>query len=432
MELSKGQQQALDIAREGHNICILGEGGVGKSVVIEEIFKHFTERGKQVVKTASTGCAGYLIGGSTLHSWAGIGKGEEPVEQLIKIIQGKFGVQSRWWSTDVLIVDEISMIGAELLEKLDIIGRTLRNPSLPFGGIQVVGSGDFLQLPPVKAEYGFKAPCYFKVFPVARNVVLKQNFRQRGDPTYRRILSEVRLGILTPKSLKLLLKCVVDRDDDDPDSPVRIYPLRAQARDYNAYRMKKLTGDSHHFRHKWSTRPGVSKKASRTVHAHMLRNVPCEDVLELKVGTRVMHTCNDAPLVNGSTGVVVRFTEAGLPVVEFDIGITLTVAVHGWEATDKTGTLSQLPLILAWAVTIHKIQGATLMRARIDVGHSIFDFNQIYVALSRVMTLGVPYEDDRLGMKSGLELVALDPSRIRAHPEAMGFYAMLVRARNAA
>jgi ATP-dependent DNA helicase PIF1 len=318
--------------------------------------------------------------------------------------------------TKVVVIDEVSMVSAELLHKLDYLTRSIRqNFKEPFGGMRVVGSGDMLQLPPVKAEFCFLHPCFEEIFPKSQCIELKHNFRQDQDAWYRQILEAVRWGRVSPE-VDAALQARVGLLPPEGVPATVIYPLRQQVDALNEAKMQALPGETRLFKHEFSTVGTVSDRQAGFLHAMLLSSAPCCDVLGLKVGAQVMHTRNDKTTgkVNGSLGIVTGFGPlTGHPVIKFADGTTHTVLPHGWSSPCRKATLVQYPLIVAWAVTIHKIQGATLDAVMADVGEHVFEAGQAYTALSRVRRL----ED--------LYLVAWHVASARPHPAAVAFYASL-------
>jgi ATP-dependent DNA helicase PIF1 len=427
VELSPMQTLAETRIMAGESVLLLGPGGTGKSFLLRRVVEKLRAAGKVVAITAMTGLAGYHIGGSTLHSFAGIGLGEGTVDELVRRVRYRGYARRQWQQVDVLVVDEISMLSHQLFDKLDKIGGALRrNREEPWGGLQLIGCGDFLQLPPIqrkrtpggKSSYCFEAQSFSDVFRPANTIVFEHNFRQGGDAFLPAILTDVRRGELSARSKQLLGACVHKTVPAGLGvDPVCVFARRAQVDQMNAERMRSLPDPMRQYRHRFHANRKLRKDTATKLHQSMLRSLPCDDVLRLKVGTQVMHICNDRHIQkhNGSMGVVVGFNAAmgHLPTVKFTDGTVHTIRTNAWETPDKSASVAQIPLIQAFAVTIHKIQGSTLDYARINVGSSLFEYNQMYVALSRLRTL------------EGLFLMDFDASRAMAHPAALGFYQKL-------
>jgi ATP-dependent DNA helicase PIF1 len=416
-DLSCGQQGVFRMSvLEGKNVLMLGEGGTGKSLTISAIAADLKRRKVPYLITASTGRAALLIGGSTVHSAFGIGLGTGTPEDLVTRVSSNAWVVKELRRTKLVVIDEVSMVSADLLFKLDFLTRAIRrNFKEPFGGMQVVGSGDMMQLPPVKAEFCFLHPCFESIFPKSQCVELKHNFRQDQDAGFRKILHAVRWGNVTPE-VDAALQARVGLEPPAGVPATVIYPLRQQVDALNEAKMQALPGEMRLFAHTFGTAGTVSDKQAAFLRAMLLSSAPCCDVLGLKVGAQVMHTRNnkDTRKVHGSQGTVAGFGPlTGHPIVKFADGTTHAVEPFGWTSPCLKATLTQYPLIVAWAVTIHKIQGATLDAVVADVGERVFEAGQAYTALSRVRRL----ED--------LYLVAWSAASARPHPAAVAFHASL-------
>lgn len=427
-DLSADQQRVYRmVVNDRKNVLMLGEGGTGKTELIKLIAKEFKALRIKVEVTASTGKAALLIGGSTVHSFAGIKKGTGTVAELLALVRGNRYVRARWRNTKVLILDEVSMISAELLYKLDRIARAIRPSGMkkPFGGMQILASGDFLQLPPVKADYCFKHACFDAIFPVAQRVVLMHNFRQDKDPGFRKVLQSMRWSNISAEADALMQGRVGVVPDDDTPATI-IFPLRRQVDELNKEKMAELEGKVHSFKYEFFNMPSCSAKQAQFLHDLLLSSTPVargekfhgkmRGVLELKVGARVMHTCNNKETgkVNGSLGTVEAFEAVtGNPVIKWADGTRHSVGRHTWASNCNKATLVQYPLIVAWAMTVHKAQGATLDAAIVDLGPTVFEYNQAYTAASRVRRL------------QDLYLLNWQGRVAKPHYEALKFYADL-------
>ena len=256
-ELNIEQQKAFDLALKGASFFLTGPGGVGKTYLIEKISKELDDKYKTVATTALTGCAALLLGrkAKTLHSWAGIGLGREATSVLIAKMKKFKNLAVRWKYTDTLIIDEVSMLTPELLEKLNDIAQALRKNSRPMGGIQCIFVGDFFQLPPVnkgpeETVFVFESPIWQKCVPTT--VELTQIVRQT-DPVFHTILNEARGGILSDQSLAILKS----RQHLDWKSleirPTLLFSRKATVDQVNASNLKKLKGDRHTYKVKTVT-----------------------------------------------------------------------------------------------------------------------------------------------------------------------------------
>lgn len=399
-KLSADQQQAIDAVRKGHNVFISGCAGTGKSFLIAHLMR---VHAASLVST--TGASALSIGGKTLHSWAGIGLGNGAVAELCEKVQKNYRAKMRWLYCRALVIDEVSMLPAELFDKLDQIGRKIRRTDAPFGGIQIILVGDFFQLPPVSGDvdvpFTFKAQCWPQL--QLDIVILQQQFRQ-ADSTFIELLSRARVGQLLPADIDLLntrVKANLSRTVNGATvEPTRLYCRKNNVESVNLLHLQRCEGTTHVYQMASSGLPAAVEK--------LRKNCPAPATLHLRLGAQVMFLVNSAEdgLVNGSRGVVVEFLESGTPVVQF-VDCRVPVATHTWEQ-DET-TVTQLPLILAWALTIHKSQGATLDSVLANFAEA-FTPGQAYVALSRVKDL------------SNLSLEAFAPQSVYAHPEVIEFY----------
>lgn len=399
--LSPGQQNAHEKFINGDNIFLSGEAGAGKSYLIKHFQTYAISQGKNIQVTAMTGCAALLLEkAKTLHSWAGIGIGNGTISKIISNIK-KYHKLQNWLDIDILIIDEISMMSKKLFEILDEIAKKIRKNKKPFGGIQIICSGDFHQLPPVEDEFCFESELWDVTFKT--QIVLKENFRQQGDLVYQGILNEIRQGTISPESCKLLLDCTKKISKSEL-KPTLLYPTKKYADQVNQFENMTLETEENKY-----------KKSYIDAPAYILEELEkqkgmFEEHITIKVGSQVMCIANlDEITVNGSQGVVIGF-ERGFPVVKFS-KITRVIEPHIWKNEKYEGYgIQQIPLILSWAITIHKAQGITLDEACINIGSSVFEYGQTYVALSRIKSL------------DGLYIKSLDVSRIKANPKVIDFY----------
>ena len=432
MELSEEQQLVFNKYVNGDNIFITGPGGTGKSALIREIYKHAMENNKKIQVCALTGCAALLLHcrAKTIHSWAGIGQGIGATQELVERVTGNKYKQKTWIGTNILIVDEVSMMSKKLFDALNQIGKRVRKDvNRPFGGIQVIFSGDFYQLPPVgdkddieSSQFCFESDDWDAVFSKENQIPLVKIFRQ-ADPVYANILNQLREGKLKRSSYELLQKHIGKRISDEGGiQPTKLYPRRHSVESINNAEMKKIGSDEkkYHMRRLTDlvpTRKTYSKEEMEYEYKYLESSIQCEQCVELKVGAQVMcvvnmETASGYTLCNGSQGIVIRFNEQNLPVVKFrGIPIPIPVEYHNWiSETNQSIGVAQLPLILAWALTIHKAQGATLDLAEIDVGNNVFECGQTYVALSRVKSL------------DGLYLTAFNYQKVYTNKKVKEYY----------
>lgn len=433
--LSEDQQMIYDNVMEGANVFATGPGGCGKSHVLKYIIRELKRRRKKVAVCAMTGCAAVLLEckAQTLHSWAGIGTGKGDAEHLASTINLNYYKRKNWLSTEVLIVDEVSMLSKSLFETLDIIGKHIRKNAQPFGGIQLLFVGDFFQLPPIAShkdkdtsKFCFESPLWNETFEV--EILLDTMFRQT-DSNYIQVLHEIRKGGISKTSMELLKKRVQAPSKDVP-TPIRLFARKYQTDQHNKQNMDLLPGETHTFscNAEYSYALSLDKKpikkwSSKEIEfekTQIMQNNSFVPTLELKLGCRVMclinirteddHNNSDILVCNGSTGKIVDFVDSQ-PKVLFDNGYTHTFIPHLYQSEKIPGLyIEQIPLCQAYAITIHKCQGATLDSAYIDLGDNVFADGQSYVALSRVKHL------------EGLFLSEFNPRRIRANKNVVQYY----------
>jgi ATP-dependent DNA helicase PIF1 len=444
MEFSTEQQIVFNKYILKQNIFITGPGGTGKSFIIKFIQQDAYKKCLDLHVCALTGCAAVLLNckAKTLHSWAGIGLGSGTIEQNILKIKKKTLAKQMWKTTDILIVDEVSMMSQKLFEMLDSIGKNIRRNSRPFGGIQLIFSGDFYQLPPVgnkdepeTCKFCFESPLWFETFPFENHIQLTKIYRQ-SDVIYQNILNQIREGRIKRSSNETLLNIVgKEMSNDLLVKPTKLYPTRNKVETINREEMDKLADEEEHiYEIKYHDDLPINSKKEQILRSQFTKeqielemkylksNLRCDDIIKLKQGAQVMciinmELVNGSSLCNGSQGIITGFQNSlgkVLPIVKYNDGNEIVMPYNIWLSEEIPGVgVSQLPLILAWALTIHKAQGATLDVAEVDVGSGIFECGQTYVALSRVKSL------------EGLYLNSFDFRRIKVNGKVQEFYEKL-------
>lgn len=403
------------------NLFITGPGGSGKTFSIKRIYDHAKTTKKNISVTALTGVAAILLdcNATTIHTWSGIGIGNKTDTQIInKIFKSEF-YRHNWISTDILIIDEISMLSLRLFELLDKIGRLIRSNKKPFGGIQVIFSGDFFQLPPVKETFFcFESNIFNNSFDKIINltVIFRQN-----DNVYKKLLLNMRKGLISKKSIEILNNKVIKSTNESTNESAkinniyddmkitRLVPTKNKANNINEHFLNLIKEKKYIYKRTCKETKGdltVTEKCKLSVMTEDEKNYEynfiksstlTEETLILKKGAFVMCISNldlESGIANGSTGTIIDFTTEKLPIVQFD-KCKMVINKKEWKSENIPGiSLFQIPLILAWGITIHKAQGLTLEKAIVNVGKDIFEAGQMYVALSRLKNLDGLYIED--------------------------------------
>ncbi len=381
------QEKALAILKSGKNVFLTGSAGTGKTYVLNQYIDYLKERKVKVAVTASTGIAATHMNGMTIHSWSGIGVKEFITSGNLASMNSKKYLKEHLEKVKVLIIDEISMLHKNQINAVDVVLRYFKKNEDAFGGIQVVVCGDFFQLPPIghqgetsKDKFAFMAEAWVKASLSV--CYLTEQYRQ-SDNDLNLILNEIRTGDLSGKSYKTLKKASENVLNDDVE-PTKLYTHNYDVDRVNAQHLSQLKGTLKKFKAKTSG----NKKLIETLKNSVLAG----EELVFKIGAKVMFVKNDKEhrYVNGSLGKILGFTDKGFPSVKLLNGKTITTEVENWSIMDDNGktlaSYNQIPLRLAWAITVHKCQGMTLDAAEIDLSKT-FETGQGYVALSRLKKL---------------------------------------------
>lgn len=425
--LSFEQEQIKSVFLQGKSLFITGAGGTGKTHLIRELINSTCSKEPDSVVTAMTGCASILIhdNAKTLASWSGIGIANTEDEKIIERVRKNKVYRKNWSRVQVLFVDEVSMLSKRTFELLDKIARKIRKCDIIFGGIQIIFCGDFFQLPPIPDEFDkgihcFKSTLWKELFG-ENQFVLTTNFRQEDDE-YSEILNDIRYGKISRKTKKQIESRINVQPPADLNC-VELYATRYRVDVINERFNNQIENTPHIFTPLLIDENGFpidSENYKSIIRCNS--NASFRDKsLVLKVGSQVMCTINldmhskRQKIVNGSTGVVIKFSPDGFPVVKFTNGRIHNFTPHTieFEAFGKSYSFKTMPLILSWSISIHKSQGATLDNAIIDCGNDIFEAGQIYVALSRIKTL------------QGLYLKGFDFSKIMIKKSVLEFYRSL-------
>ena len=429
-------KELIDIL-EDRNVFITGGGGVGKSYLIKQLSEELP-----LVITASTGIAAVNIGGQTLHSWAGIGIGDKPIEQIVGFLNSPKGKNKlrEINNADFLVIDEISMLNSYILDYVNEVLKQVRGINEPFGGIRVIMVGDMLQLPPVKIgetveinganrliDFCFKSYAWRELNPYVIN--LTKVYRQQ-DKDFIETLNKIRQGECDLKSEKLLQKRNFSESTEIDENIVKLYSVNAKADAENDRRFKALKGKAYKFYATDLIRSYIDGKSQmvgptnsklpswdKAKYEAFDRDCRVPKVLELKKGARVILLSNtdfNSGLVNSTCGNVYEINDHSVK-VKFDNGEECWIQEDNLELKDVKNvkiSRTQLPLMLAYALTIHKAQGLTLDKVFIDFDR-VFADGQAYVALSRAKTL------------EGLYLKHFNASKIFANDEVKNFYSII-------
>lgn len=372
------QDEALDILKMGHNVYLTGAAGSGKTYVLNQYIKYLREHNIVVGVTASTGIAATHMNGMTIHSWAGLGISDH-ID--IKQILTKSSLKKRMAEARVLIIDEVSMLDGHILDAIDAITRAFKDKTKPFGGIQVVLSGDLFQLPPVTKQgepfFVFNSEAWNSMN--LKICYLNEQHRQ-DDSNLLGILNAIRSNSVDDSHFEELSARM--KPAPSGQDIIKLYTHNARVDDINQTELDKLQTKS-------KTYQMTSRGRTAPVESLIKRCLAPEDLV-LKLGSEVMFVANNPAkqFYNGTLGKVASFTSDGRPVIQTKKRL-ITVDEHTWKTEDGDKTIAevtQLPLRLAWAITIHKSQGMSLDAAEIDLSKS-FEPGMGYVALSRVRNI---------------------------------------------
>ncbi|MEO8863000.1 MAG: PIF1 family DEAD/DEAH box helicase [Candidatus Saccharimonadales bacterium] len=397
------QELTLEILMDGHNVLLTGPAGSGKTYVLNDFIKRAKRDGRHVSVTATTGLAATHLSGNTIHAWSGIGIHDSlPPDFHENLTKARKDTITK---TDVLIIDEISMLHHYRLDMVDEIARKVRRSNKPFGGIQVILCGDFFQLPPVtrsgqeRGQFVVFSKAWEELDPVI--CYLTEQHRQ-DDDMFLSILNAMRDDDLHRHHVEALMERtkLADADIDVTE----LHTTNVDVDSINAKKLALLPGEEHHYKMVQVGKDGYVQTLKRSCLA-------VEDLV-LKEGALIMCIKNnpEKKYVNGSLGIVIGFDKStDHPKVRLKNGRELTISPDTWELRDgdkKRASVAQLPIRLAWAVTVHKSQGMTLDAARIDLRKAFVE-GMGYVALSRVRNLAT------------LSLVGINQMALRVSPVAL-------------
>lgn len=394
----------------GESVFLTGAPGAGKTYVLNQFIRRATRQGKTVAVTASTGIAATHIGGTTIHSWSGLGIRDSLRDWDRQWLKANDRLKKRYNATDVLVIDEISMLHGARLDMVNEACQILRESEEPFGGLQVVLVGDLFQLPPVsrggeRVDFAHTSAAWHELNP--KICYITEQHRQQGDALLQ-LLESMRAGQLEDVHAEALRERL-GMQPADGEAVTRLYAHNIDVDTINQRHLKAIDTDTKTF--KMNT-TGQAAKVEQLV-----KSVLAPEVLELKIGAEVMFVANNfqSGFVNGSRGRVKDF-DGTTPLVElYGNHRIIRVEPHSWALVEddrKRAEVSQLPLRLAWAITIHKSQGMSLDAAEIDLSKS-FTPGMGYVALSRVRSL------------RGIYLSGVNGMALQLHPDIFEFDSLL-------
>lgn len=400
------QAEALHLLKMGKNIFLTGAAGSGKTYLLNKYIHYLKENNVAVAITASTGIAATHLQGTTLHSWSGIGVKDSLNQKELEKILANDRIKRNYKKTKVLIIDEISMLHKHQLDMVDTIARHILNSNESFGGMQIVLCGDFFQLPPVSSgsvnevQFAFESHAWENGnFHVC---YLHEQHRQGNDPLLT-ILNDIRSGT-AGEHTKVPLRTRYKKEPEGETKATRLYSRNINVDSMNDQELTNLNAKEKIFKMKTNGFSALVEGLKKSCLA--------VEQLKLKIGAEVMFIKNDPTgrYVNGTRCIVVGFDKMeGWPIVKTYANEIIIASPEEWNYEENgtvRATITQVPLRLAWAITIHKSQGMTLDAAEIDLGDA-FEPGMGYVALSRVRSLG------------GLKLMNLNEMALTVHPKIL-------------
>lgn len=379
------QSQALKILKSGKNIFLTGSAGTGKTFLLNKFIEYLKEKKIKASVTASTGIAATHLGGTTIHSWSGMGIERKLDDKQIEKLFKKEELREKIKETKILIIDEISMLDSERLDLLDRICKVAKESFLPFGGLQIIMSGDFFQLPPVDREregIKFAYDSWIWKQTDVKICYLDEQHRQQDDTEFINILDNIRENKAGEDTLNRLKTRLYKRINCQIE-PTKLYTHNADVDAINSFELSRIQEKEKNY---YMTSRGQNKLVN-----FLKKSCLAPEVLNLKIGAVVMFVKNNfnRGYVNGTLGKVIDFDENGWPIIKTKSGKNIIAVPTNWNVKKNDvilASIKQIPLRLAWAITVHKSQGMSLDVAEIDLSKS-FERGMGYVALSRVRRL---------------------------------------------
>jgi len=380
------QETALNILKLGKNVFITGSAGTGKTYLLNKFIRYLKSKDIYPSVVAPTGISASHLKGQTIHSFFYLGIRNSIDEGYIDFLLDKKYLQKRFASLQVLIIDEVSMVSPEIFSAMDIILQSFKESIEPFGGVQVILSGDFFQLPPIskikkEKRFAWQSPSWRDL--KLKSCYLEEKFRQ-DDNRLIKILDEIRAGEISDYTHNML-ESRFEKELKANFKPTKLYTHNIDVDRINNAELNKLKGKAKLFVY--------GSKGSKTNIEKIFKVSLVLEELTLKKKAVVIFIKNnhEQGYVNGTTGVVESFSPIdNMPIVKTTDGHKIKLEYEDWSIENDRGevlaTISQVPLRLAWAITIHKSQGMTLSSAEIDLSKT-FEVGQGYVALSRIKSL---------------------------------------------
>ena len=398
------QDEALDLLKLGHNVYLTGPAGSGKTYLLNKYIEYPKKSSVSVGVTASTGIAATHLNGTTIHSWSGIGIKDKLEKQDINDIKNRIYLQMRLSLAKVLIIDEISMLHSYRLDMIDQVCRAFKISGEPFGGLQVVMCGDFFQLPPVSRSGEDDSFVYKSSIWNQMNLkvcYLEEQYRQ-SDQGFLQVLNDIRGSSVTGKTFEMLMTRY-NREVDGIGTPTKLYTHNTDVDAINNMELAKLKEKPETYSMTFSGEEKLIEILKKSCLA--------PELLILKKKAVVMFVKNnfDKGYVNGTLGAVVGFDKERYPIVKTLKGKEIIAEPASWTIEEEgivKAQISQIPLRLAWAITVHASQGMSLDAAQIDLSKS-FVTGMGYVALSRVRAL------------TGMKLVGINEMALKVNDEVV-------------
>lgn len=373
MNLNEKQKNVIELVKEGKNVFITGSAGTGKSYILKYITNYLRNVNKKYAITALTGCAAILINGQTIHSYLCLGLNNNSATYVYNKYKNAL---KKINNLNVIIIDEISMMDSDLLEKINKLLCLIKNNKYPFGGIQIIFIGDFCQLPPINGMYCFQNSLWNEL--KLNTIILTEIMRQKDDNNFQLILEEIRKGKCSNETYKIL-KSLKNTTFDNDIKPTRLYPINVNVDLINTKEFNKLKKENDDFTITYNSYSSENSNID-------LKNYN----ITLTKNAQVIITRNisiDDGLYNGTRGVVVELNENNIIIKDINNKIHIINYYKDINENNNKIWISFLPIKLAYALSIHKSQGSTIDALEIDLGRDIFVSGQLYTALSRAKSL---------------------------------------------